>query len=180
MYFHDLTGKKFGRVLVIGPWKSEPDSKGRPISRWFCRCDCGTERWFPANTLKMGRALSCGCRNKEQIHRMLEEKKPYLAAHARNTVHGYAKHDKESKEYRAWMAMNARCYNPNYSQYHDYGGRGITVCDKWRYSFPAFFEDVGPAPSSKYSIDRKDNDGNYTPDNVKWSTHSEQMRNRRK
>lgn len=83
-----------------------------------------------------------------------------------------------TKEYRAWKAMLGRCYYPNYHAYHRYGGRGITVCDRWRASFEAFFHDVGPAPSPNLSLGRIDNDRGYEPGNVCWQTVAEQNANR--
>ena len=83
-----------------------------------------------------------------------------------------------TKEYRAWAGMKDRCYNSNHIYYHRYGGRGIKICERWLNNFEAFLADVGPAPSSEHSIDRINNDGNYEPGNVKWSTVFEQNHNR--
>lgn len=82
-------------------------------------------------------------------------------------------------EYWVWRAMKQRCYLPKHPSFPNYGGRGIIVCDKWRHSFLAFIDDVGWRPGPKYSISRIDNDGNYEPGNVAWSTKAEQMDNRR-
>ncbi|KKK89041.1 hypothetical protein LCGC14_2737100 [marine sediment metagenome] len=81
-------------------------------------------------------------------------------------------------EYTTWYCMKARCYNKNYKQYKDYGGRGIAICDRWRNSFIAFFEDMGLRPFPKARIDRIDNDGNYTPENCRWVTAAESSQNR--
>lgn len=81
-------------------------------------------------------------------------------------------------EYRAWQSMRQRCYNSKLSNYQHYGGRGIKVCDEWLYNFDNFLRDVGPRPADGYSLNRIDNDGDYTPGNVEWSTLVEQNRNR--
>lgn len=89
-------------------------------------------------------------------------------------LHGKSRHPL----YRAWGSMIARCNNPSHTSYKSYGGRGIKVCDRWR-SFPSFLEDVGERPTPAHQLDRVDNNGNYSPDNVKWSTPAEQAWNRR-
>ena len=93
-------------------------------------------------------------------------------------IHGHAKRKQETVEFRAWCKMIARCYDNNDRKYSRYGARGITVCDRWLKSFVAFLEDVGLRPSSKHSLGRIDNDGNYTPENVRWETITQQARNR--
>ena len=85
----------------------------------------------------------------------------------------------ETSEYTSWEGMKRRCFNPNYKQYSDYGGRGITVCDRWKNSFENFFADMGLKPSPDHSLDRIDNDGDYQKDNCKWSTKAEQSNNQR-
>jgi hypothetical protein len=82
-------------------------------------------------------------------------------------------------EYSVWSDMRRRCFTPTHKNYAGYGGRGITVCPRWN-SFTTFLADMGPRPSPKHSIDRKDNDGNYEPANCRWATQPEQIRNRRR
>lgn len=89
--------------------------------------------------------------------------------------HGMSK----SSEFEAWHSMKQRCSNPNYKNYKWYGGRGIRVCDRWLNSFTDFYGDMGKRPSNKYSLDRIDVNGNYEPDNCKWSTAKEQHNNKR-
>ncbi|WP_417353520.1 hypothetical protein [Flavobacterium alkalisoli] len=86
----------------------------------------------------------------------------------------------KSPEYKVWTEMKRRCHKETASGYERYGGRGISVCDRWKDSFSAFYEDMGPRPSVNHSIDRMDNDGNYEPSNCRWATNSEQMKNRGK
>ena len=90
------------------------------------------------------------------------------------TTHGLSR----TPEYRSWAEMKQRCFNPNHKQYSDYGGRGITVCDRWL-NFKNFLADMGSRPSPKHSLDRINNDGDYCPDNCRWATKAEQVNNRR-
>jgi hypothetical protein len=80
-------------------------------------------------------------------------------------------------EYKIWCGIIARCFNPKHEAFHRYGGRGITMCDRWRQSFESFLADVGRRPSGKHTLDRIDNNGNYEPGNVRWATQIEQRRN---
>lgn len=152
----DLTGKRFGRLSVLGRAKNR-----RNLSMWLCRCDCGTAKVVYGAELARGRSTSCGCFRAE-----------LLSKQAR--THGLSK----SPEYRIWRGMIDRCENHKHIDYHLYGGRGISVCRKWRDSFVSFLNSVGKRPSGK-SLDRKDNSGNYTPDNCRWATCKEQGRNTR-
>lgn len=94
--------------------------------------------------------------------------------------HGAAARGLELKEYGVHRAMLQRCYNPNANGYEDYGGRGITVCERWRESFENFFADMGARPSDKHSLDRVDNSRGYEPDNCRWTTRHTQSRNHRR
>lgn len=121
--------------------------------KWRCRCDCGTVSDFFATNLARGLSQSCGC---VRVHHMTD-----------------------TPEHRAWQGMFDRCNNPNSHGYKDWGGRGITICDRWRNSFRDFLADMGPRPSPQHSIDRKDNNGNYEPSNCRWATKAQQSRNSR-
>lgn len=94
------------------------------------------------------------------------------------TIHGHARDSGWSPEYSAWVNMIARCTNPRQPCYPRYGGRGITVCERWRNSFEAFFADMGPRTSNKHTLERNNNDAGYAPDNCEWATRAKQARNR--
>lgn len=152
----DRTGETHGRLTVL-----RFEKRGERIY-WLCRCACGKEKAFLSHNLHP--KASCGCLAREERAK-------------RHTTHGMAR----SPEYIAWRHMIDRCTNHKSQQYHNYGGRGITVCDRWL-SFENFYADVGPRPTtdgerSKYSLERNDNDGNYEPGNVRWATQPEQRRN---
>lgn len=97
-----------------------------------------------------------------------------------NCIHGNARLGKVTKEYYARQALISRCYNPNHIDHHNYGGRGIKVCDRWLASFQNFLEDMGRAPSKKHSLDRIDVNGNYEPSNCRWATYFQQCNNMRR
>ena len=161
MMRRDITGLVFERLTVKGYVGS---SKGKSI--WECICTCGNITRVSLDRLTSGNTRSCGCLKSENI--VLDK-----------TVHGHAKHGFSTPEYRSWQGMKYRCYNPKSKSYQDYGGRGIKVCEKWKNSFENFLKDVGLKPSKEYSLDRIDVNGDYTPENVKWSTNKEQVLNRR-
>jgi len=94
-------------------------------------------------------------------------------------IHGHNRRGKTTKEYRSWYHMKTRCYNKKRPYWKYYGGRGIKVCDRWKDSFVNFLSDMGNKPTSKHSLDRIDNNGDYSPDNCKWSTSKQQTRNKR-
>lgn len=154
----DLTGKSFGRLTVMS-FDCVVDGN----AKWNCSCACGALVTIHACSLKRGASKSCGCLKNELTAKV-------------NFIHGES--DK-TKEFRAWSNMLNRCSNVNCKEYHYYGGRGITVCNRWRISYQNFLSDMGRAPSKKHSIDRVDNNKNYEPLNCKWSTNKEQANNKR-
>lgn len=156
----DLIGHVFGRLTVIA---AAPKAVGRAGAVWACRCECGRVRQVDASSLKRRRrpTRSCGCLAQEITGDMARR-------------HGG--HD--TPEYHAWHAMKQRCYLPTLKMYPRYGGRGITVCDRWRDSFPNFLADMGTRPTSGHSLDRINNDGHYEPSNCRWATIYQQNQNR--
>jgi hypothetical protein len=158
--FIDLTGQLFGRLTVL-----ERGPNGyRGKAKWWCLCACGTKKLVLGVNLREKQIQSCGCLSQDmrgQCHR----------------THGMT----HTTEYRIWSSMLTRCLNPQAKVYASYGGRGITVCERWRNSFEHFLLDVGMRPGPGYSLDRyPDNDGPYAPGNIRWATKVEQTRNTRR
>ena len=151
----DLSGTRFGRLIAISI-HSVVNGK----SKWNCVCDCGKSSTPYAHGLKSGNTTSCGCKTLEN-------------SVARSITHGMHK----TSTYRCWQNIKTRCTLKTSKYYKNYGGRGITVCDRWA-TFENFLVDMGEKPAGK-SIDRKDNDKGYSPDNCFWATNTEQCRNRR-
>lgn len=158
----DLTNQKFGRLLVIE--KSDPltQRNGKLLIRWRCRCDCGSDVQVLGQNLRSGSTQSCGCLGRE-IH----------TKHGKTVEAG-----KRTGTYRSWCGAKERCYNQNNKGYGYYGGRGIRMCDRWRDDYGAFLADMGAKPAG-YTLERKDFNGNYEPDNCSWVPKSDQAKNRR-
>lgn len=170
----DLTGRRVGRLVVEGA--------GARLGAWRCRCDCGARVVLATGSLVRTRPnQSCGCLRRERLD----------SFGADHTLHGHAGRER-SPEYGSWIAMRKRCLVPSDPAYPNYGGRGITVCARWRDDFAAFLADMGPRPSRGHSIERRDNARGYdcgrcddcraraaTP-NCTWATRAEQARNTRR
>lgn len=156
--FINLTGMRFGMLLVIGTnWIRRQGSID-----WICVCDCGKSTTVLGGNLRAGRSKSCGCRIVDLISK-------------RSKTHGESK---SSREYRIWCGIRVRCNNKNAFAYKDYGGRGISICERWS-RYESFLEDMGRCPSSKHSIDRIDTNGNYEPSNCRWALPLDQAASRR-
>lgn len=155
--FLNHTGQRFGRLVVLS-------YAGRATggTRWNCVCDCGTATISAGGKLRGGQTKSCGCLCHELLSKF-------------NKTHG----QRWTRLYSVWRTMKARCLRKNVSCFPDYGGRGITVCGRWRDSFAAFLADMGPEPSLKHTIERRNNNRGYEPDNCYWATPKQQGRNKR-
>lgn len=155
-------GSQFGRLTVM----RKLPRKGSH-TQYLCKCLCGNETAAEGYHLRRGATKSCGCL-------MVETRS---AGH--RLAHGEGSSHAETTEHRIWSAMLRRCYNQQCREYYRYGGCGITVCDAWRGSYPAFLKDMGRRPAGK-SLDRIDPYGNYGPSNCRWATYKEQANNKRK
>lgn len=157
----NLTGQTFGLLTVLTLTSAPELNKNH---YWYlCQCTCGRDHVVRKDRLIHGLTTSCGCYRKE-------------ATRQRRTIHGGS----QTSEYKSYTAMIHRCYNPKVNSYANYGGRGITVCERWLESFENFLADMGPKPRPEYSLDRLNPFLNYCKENCKWATPTEQNNNKRK
>lgn len=155
----NLIGQRFGRLVVIE--RAENGKDGRV--RWLCKCDCGNNKIVIGKLLLHGDTKSCGCLNKEK---------------ASERAHNRIKHGEyKTRLYSIWKGMKDRCYYPKTKGYKNYGGKGIKVCDEWQTYIPFRDWALANGYSDELTIDRKNNNKNYCPENCKWSTMKEQRHN---
>ncbi len=153
----NLAGQKFGRLTVTNDFYTGSKNTG---IKWKCVCDCKNTVIIKSNNLVRGDTKSCGCLNLEKASAL-----QYVHGKTGTRIHG------------TWKDIIGRCTNKNNSEYENYGGRGITVCERWK-KFENFYEDMGEKPEG-LQIDRINNNGNYEPGNCRWSTPKENSNNKR-
>ncbi len=157
----DFIGKRFGRLVVTAVRREIPR-----VLWAITACDCGNPKDVRLHSLLRGHTRSCGCLRRE-------------ITSARMSTHGNSRPLNRTSEYVIWTNMKQRCTNPDNPAFRNYGGRGITVSERWIHSFDNFLADMGKRPSDVHEIERRDNENGYCPDNCYWATPQQQARNKR-
>ena len=164
--FCDLTGKQFGKLTDI----RLAGKTSRGVLKWECLCSCGKRTTVCGSSLKNGDTKSCGCYNREVSTKRIVDLQKAKGSDGRS----------KTRLYRVWIGMRNRCNNPKNYSYANYGGRGIRVCSEWEKSYDTFYSwAILNGYHEGLSIDRRDNDGDYSPENCQWVTWKEQHRNQR-
>ena len=153
-------GDRYNKLTIVKEVDPRIEKNGKKKRKFEVKCDCGNTKFVMLAKIRNGSTKSCGC------------------FRGTNSTHGHTKGNKNTPTYNSYIGMKQRCYYTKHKFYDNYGGRGIEIFQPWLDCFENFLKDMGERPEG-HSIDRIDSDGDYTPDNCKWSTHSEQMKNRR-
>lgn len=156
--FIDIEGQIFGRLKVLAY-----AGKRGTRSHWYCLCECGNCSTPEVSCLRNGTTASCGCLGREHQR-------------AATSTHKMS----QTSIWQIWRGVKRRCLDPRVKGYKNYGGRGVKICSRWRESFENFYADMGDRPSRRHSLERRNNDGDYTPENCYWATDIEQHNNTRR
>ena len=173
---NDLTGQRFGRLTAI---ERAGTNKKRYIT-WLCQCDCGNTTIAVGSDIKSGHTRSCGCLQRDRLIEYNKSDSKRSRTSELNKVRKRTHGMRYTRIYKEWRSMIDRCENKSWKHYHNYGGRGISVCKEWRDSFNTFYEwAISNGYNDSLTLDRVNVNGNYEPSNCRWATNKEQANNKR-